>query len=84
MKDLWKLKHSLYVDEDYGTLDDYKWNDDCKLFARKGQVAERFEITEELRNEYLVVGDMKTIYIFRNGKYMVCKDDYSDDFIAVN
>ena len=40
MKDLWKLKHILYTDEDSETVDTCKWNDYYKLFAKKGQIAE--------------------------------------------
>lgn len=85
MKDLWKLKCSLYADECNETLDTCKWNDDCKLFARKGQIAERKELTEELREEYCIGDDIwKTIYIFKNGNYLLSQDEYSDDFEAVN
>lgn len=84
MKDLWKLKYALYADEDGGTLDTCKWNDNCKLFAKKGQVAERKELTEELREEYCVGEDIwKTIYIFKNGNYLLSQDDYSEDFEAI-
>lgn len=84
MKDLWKLKHALYADEDDETLDTYKWNDKCKLFAKKGQVAERKELTEELREEYCISDDIwKTIYIFKNGNYLLSQDDYSEDFEAI-
>lgn len=84
MKDLWKLKHTLYADEDFETVDTYKWNENYKLFAKKGQIAERKELTEELREEYCIGEDIwKTIYIFKNGNYMLCQDEYSDDFEAV-
>ena len=85
MKDLWKLKHTLYADEDFETVDTYKWNENYKLFAKKGQIAERKELTEELREEYCIGDDFwKTIYIFKNGNYILCQDEYSEDFEAVN
>lgn len=84
MKDLWKLKHTLYADEDFETVDTCKWNENCKLFAKKGQITERKELTEELREEYCIGEDIwKTIYIFKNGNYILCQDEYSDDFEAV-
>lgn len=84
MKDLWKLKHSLYADEDFETVDTYKWNDYYKLFAKKDQIAERKELTEELREEYCISDEIwKTIYIFKNGNYILCQDEYSDDFTKI-
>lgn len=84
MKDLWKLKHSLYTDEDSETVDTCKWNDYYKLFAKKGQIAERKELTEELREEYCISDEIwKTIYIFKNGNYILCQDEYSDDFTKI-
>lgn len=84
MKDLWKLKHSLYADEDSETVDTCKWNYYYKLFAKKGQIAERKELTEELREEYCISDEIwKTIYIFKNGNYILCQDEYSDDFTKI-
>lgn len=84
MKDLWKLKHSLYADEDSETVDTCKWNDYYKLFAKKDQIAERKELTEELREEYCISDKIwKTIYIFKNGNYILCQDEYSDDFTKI-
>lgn len=84
MKDLWKLKHSLYADEDSETVDTYKWNENYKLFAKKDQIAERKELTEELREEYCISDEIwKTIYIFKNGNYILCQDEYSDDFTKI-
>lgn len=84
MKDLWKLKHSLYTDEDSETVDTCKWNENYKLFAKKGQIAERKELTEELREEYCISDHIwKTIYIFKNGNYILCQDEYSDDFTKI-
>lgn len=84
MKDLWKLKHSLYADEDFETVDTYKWNENYKLFAKKDQIAERKELTEELREEYCISDEIwKTIYIFKNGNYILCQDEYSDDFTKI-
>lgn len=84
-KDLWKLKWAMYADEDYETVENCKWDDNYKLFARKGQVAERFELTEELREEYCIYDKMwKTMYLFNNGSYILCQDEYSDNFVAVN
>lgn len=83
MKDLWKLKWTLYADEDYETLEPYKWDKNYTLFAKKGQIAERFEITDEIRDEYCIYDYMwKTIYIFNNGKFLLCQEEYSDDFVA--
>lgn len=84
MKDLWKLKHSLYTDEDSETVDTYKWNENYKLFAKKDQIAERKELTEELREEYCISDEIwKTIYIFKNENYILCQDEYSDDFTKI-
>ena len=84
MKDLWKLKHSLYADEDSETVDTCKWNEYYKLFAKKDQIAERKELTEELREEYCISDEIwKTIYIFKNGNYILCQDEYSDHFTKI-
>lgn len=83
MKDLWKLKWSLYADEDYEIIETYKADENYKLFAKKGQIAERLEITDEIREQYGIYDDMwKTIYIFKNGNYLLCQEEYSGDFFA--
>ena len=83
MKDLWKLKWTLYADLDYEILENYKADENYTLFAKKGQIAERFEITDEIRDEYCIYDNMwKTIYIFNNGKFLLCQEDYSGDFVA--
>lgn len=85
MKDLWKLKYTLYCDEDYECVENYKVNDDWKLFAKKGQVAERIELTDENRGDYCAWEEIwRVAYAFNNGNYVLCQDDYSDDFTAVN
>lgn len=81
MKDLYKLKLSLYADEDYETLEPYKWDEHYSLFAKKGQIAERIEITEEIRDEYCISDNMwRFMYLFKNGNYVLCQEDYSNDF----
>lgn len=83
MKDLWKLKWSLYADEDYQILETYKADENYTLFVKKGQIAERLEITDEIRDEYCIYDEMwKTMYLFNNGKFLLCQDEYCADFIA--
>ena len=83
-RNLYKLKCSLYNDKDYECLENWKVDDDYKLFARKGQIAERFDLTDNLRDEYCINDSMwKTIYVFTNGKYLLCQDDYSEHFEKV-
>ena len=84
MRDLWKLKHSLYTDWDYEGLSEYKCENTDILFARKGQIAERHELTEELREEFCEWDEQwKTIYIFKNMNYLLSREEYSDDFEPV-
>ncbi len=85
MRDLWKLKHTLYYDEDGETAENYKLDDNYKVLAKKGQIAERFELNDEVREEYGIWDKMwKTIYVFCNYNYLLCQDDYCDDFVAKN
>ena len=86
-KELWKLKTSLYVDEDDNdSICNFKWNDNYKLFKKKGQIAERKEYTEALQEEYPDRSDcdFKSIYIFRDGSYLLSQEEFSDDFESVN
>ena len=83
-ENLYKLKWSLYNDSDYDILETCKLDDDYELFAKKGQIAERFELTEDLREEYCISDPMwKTIYVFKNCKYLLCQEKYSEDFEPV-
>lgn len=83
-KKKYKLKYSLYCDEDYECLDTCKLDDDYILFAKKGLIAERFELTEEVREEYCVYDkEYKTLYLFKNGNYLLSQADYSEDFEEV-
>lgn len=86
MKDLWKLKESLYRDSDYYAVDNYKAGDDWKLFVKKGQIAERIVITEEVIDQYCLDNSeiWKTLYVFNNGNYVLSQDDYCDYFIPIN
>lgn len=86
MKELYKLKHSLYFDEDGDCALPYKWDDTYQLLARKGQLAERFELTDELREEYGVYDKMwKYIWVFTTGSnYLLTQDKETDDFEKVD
>ena len=69
MKDLWKLQWSLYTGENN------------TLSFRKGQVAERIVITDEIRQLYNTT-DTKwlTMYLFKNGKFILCEHPYNANF----
>ncbi|MGN0961300.1 MAG: hypothetical protein ACI4PF_03785 [Christensenellales bacterium] len=81
----YKLKETLYHDADYESVENYKVDNKWRLFAKKGQIAERFVLNEELREEYCIDDDpmWKIIYIFNNGNYILCQDEYSDYFEEV-
>ena len=80
-KKLYKLKTSLYYDEDGEIALPYRWDDGYKLLAKKGQLAERFELTNELREEYSVYDPMwKYIWVFKNNSYLLTQDENCEDF----
>lgn len=84
MKNLWKLKCSMYADPYDDTLDNCKWDNDWSLYLKKGQIAKRFELTEEVREKFGVYDDLwKSIYVFKNNKYLLSQDEYSDDFATI-
>lgn len=84
-KETYKLKHSLYYDEDGDIALDYRWDDTYKLLAKKGQLAERFELNDELREEYSVYDKMwKYIWVFKSGHHwLLTQDKETDDFEKV-
>ena len=85
MKELYKLKHSLYFDEDGECVLPYKWDNTYQLLARKGQLAERFELTDELREEYGVYDKIwKYIWVFtKSCSWLLTQDKECDDFVKV-
>ena len=86
MKELYKLKYSLYFDEDGDCVLPYKWDNTYQLLATKGQLAERFELTDELREEYGIYDKIwKYIWVFTKGcKWLLTQDKECDDFEKVN
>ena len=84
-KELYKLKHSLYYDEDGDIAVPCRYDDTYKLLARKGQIAERFELTDELREEYSVYDKMwKYIWLFNSGcNWLLTQDEECEDFEKV-
>lgn len=85
-RSLWKLNTSLWVDDDEYAVLDWKPDETYRLFARKGQIAERKEITDEIREEYCITESMwKTIYIFEKGNNWILEQrEFCDWFDAVN
>ena len=79
---LYKLKYSLYYDEDGDVALPYRYDNTYKLLAKKGQLAERFELTDELREEHSIYYPMwKYIWIFRKGcNYLLTQTENCDDF----
>ena len=86
MKELYKLKYSLYIDEDGLCALPFKWDDTYQLLARKGQLAERFELTDALRDKYSAYDKMwKYIWVFTAGhSWLLTQDKESDDFEKVD
>lgn len=79
----YKLKYTIYHngDENSDRLEVSKLDDCNILFAKKGQVAKRLEVTNTIRKKYSVYDERaKTIYLFNNGKIICCKNKYSDVF----
>ena len=63
----------------------FKWDYTYKLLARKGQLAERFELTDELRDKYSAYRSMwKYIWVFTTGhSWLLTQDKECDDFEKV-
>ena len=82
---LYKLKHSLYYDEDGDVALPYRYDNTYKLLAKKGQLAERFELNDDLREEHSVYDPMwKYIWSIKKGSsYLLTQDKESDDFEKV-
>lgn len=77
----YKLKTSIYYDEDGDSTFDYKWDSTYKLLAKKGQIAERYELTDELREEYSVYDKMwKYIWVFNKGPSWLLTQDKNCDY----
>lgn len=69
MKDLWKLQWSLYTGENNA------------LSFRKGQVAERILINNEIREQYKITDNKwVAMYLFRNGKFILSANYYNANF----
>ena len=77
----YKLKTSLYSNYDDEVVSDSpdfcngKLEDGWNLFAKKGQVAERVEIDDDLRNETNIDNIYKTMYKFKNGHYVLFQEN---------
>lgn len=84
-ENLFKLKNSLYFDEDGETTYPYRWDEYSQLLAKKGQLAERFKLTDELREEYGIHDKMwQYIWIFNSGcKWVLTQDEECEDFVKV-
>ena len=77
----YKLKTSIYYNEDGDSTFDYKWDSTYILRARKGQIAERYELTDELREEYSVYDKMwKYIWVFNKGHSWLLTQDKNCDY----
>lgn len=78
----YKLKTSLYYDDDGDIALPYRWDDGCHLLAKKGQIAERFELTDELREEYCVYDTMwKYIWLFeKRCNYLLTQESECEHF----
>lgn len=85
MKEKYKLKYSLWYDPDGDHCVDFRWDESYKLLAKKGQIAERIVITEEVIEEYCLDRSeiWKTMYLFNNGNYLLSQEEYSKDFERV-
>ena len=77
----YNLKTTLYFNEYYDAVDDSpdycnnKLEAGWKLFARKGQLAKRIEITDEIREEYSFDNIYNYMYQFKNGYYVLFQND---------
>ena len=70
--DIYKLNTTLYYDEDDNSITDVCWVGESKLWAKKGRLYKRIEVTKEnfesLEQEYFINEDCKYIYTAVNGK----------------
>lgn len=63
----YKLNRTLYTSDFYEDVMPFKWNEDYKLMARKGEIFTIELLTDELRDEYFV-NDTMYKYIALNNK----------------
>lgn len=78
----YKLEYTLYDDDGYLTTDK---DDYCELFAKKGEIFQLLELTDELREEYDVYDEMWQ-YIFikkKSSKYILSQDGDTSNFVEV-
>lgn len=78
----YKLKTNLYYDDDGDVVLPYRWDEYSHLLARKGQIAERVELTDELREEHGVYDTMwKYIWLFQKGcSYLLTQESDCEHF----